>query len=187
MKKVFSILFYAIMIIIFSPIIILILLIFGIFNIIWFIKEYPKYRKSLCYQETKIRYSHGFYISEYYRIYDKLCNVNSIKLIRENKYSHYFKGENIYFFRDCGIYFKIEDSILYISLDGAPFTPFNDYIEKIKFKDYGKKYLLVFEEEAVNDCCDFLDLSEFDNIIVGKDYFDFVQKIEVIENQSNKL
>ena len=65
MKKVFLILFYSIMIIIFSPLIILILLIFGIFNIIWFIKEYPKYRKSLCYQETKIRYSHGFYISEY--------------------------------------------------------------------------------------------------------------------------
>lgn len=161
-----------------------IMLIYTMFIIIWFIKEYPKYRKSLCYRETKIRYSHSFYTSDYYRLYDILFNRNmSIKLVRENKYSHYYKGKNIYFFRDCPIYFKLEDNILYISLDGDPFILFNDYVEKINFKenDNGKKYLLIFKEEALDDCGEFLDLSQFDNIIVGEDYSDLATKIEVNE------
>lgn len=52
MKKFFSTLFGIIMVIAFSPFILLILLIYGVFLFICFIKEYPKYRKSLCFKNS---------------------------------------------------------------------------------------------------------------------------------------
>ena len=90
------------------------------FLFICFIKEYPKYRKSLCFKNSKLKYSHSLYISDYYNIYDDIYKYNdSISLIRENKYTLYYKGKNSYFFRDCPIFFKIENGILHLSaLDG---------------------------------------------------------------------
>ena len=185
MKKFFSTLFGIIMVIAFSPFILLILLIYGVFLFICFIKEYPKYRKSLFFKNSKLKYSHSLYISDYYKIYDDVYKYNdSISLIRKNKYILYYKGKNSYFFRDCPIFFKIENEELYISLDGDPFIKFNDWFKNLQFERTLNKYLLIFEEETVDEYGESVNLSQFSNIIIGKDYSNIAEKINEKENNT---
>ena len=37
---------------------------------------YSKYRKSLCFKNSKLKYSHSLYISDYYNIYDDIYKYN---------------------------------------------------------------------------------------------------------------
>ena len=182
MKKKASVLLTIIVVIALWPLYLLFLITCCVFLLVFFIKEYPLYKKSACYKHTKLKYAHWFYISDCYKIYPSILNENiDIELIRDNKNSHYYQGKNIYFFKDCSMYFQIQEGNLYVSLDGHPYILFYEYINNRCIDSENKKYILLLEEDCVDVFGEKLVLSQHDHIIVGIDYDDIARQIKFKE------
>lgn len=95
------------------------------------------------------------------------------------------KIKMLIFFRYASSYFKIENGELLVSLDGDVSVSIHEYLETVYPKIDKKKYLLLLQDDQWSLDDDnierSIDLSSFNNIIIGTNYHNLALKMDACE------
>ena len=180
MKKILLYCWIILLAVVFFPI----TLVIGIYYFVCFIKEYPVYKKSYSRTIKRIKYSHRYFKSDDYKIFESLLSKSVDVDLNQNKKSFsYFVGKNAYRFGQEPLLFEIREDQLLISFDGDPLEPIDNAFKCIPIAEK-KKYLLLFEDEQIDyGTNDKLDLTNFDMLIIENSIEGFANRIAQLENQ----
>lgn len=173
MKRVTMNIWIIILAIIFFPF----TLIVGIYYLVCLIKEYPKYKNSYSKKIKRIRYSHHYYKSFTYQLFERLKEEQiSIDLVIYN-YCYYLEGKNLYFFPEVPLYFEVKEGSLFISIDGDESKDYKDVVDELTPTLSKEKYMLIYKDNSVNFFMDNVDISNYQSIIAESDIETITQKI----------
>jgi len=168
------------MCIIFSPV----LIGYGIYLLFCLFKERPIYQKTLFYENTKRKYSHRLYKSDEYSLLNELYKTNDTYMLKkENKWFDYIEGNDKVFFFGQQLYFDVENGNLLVSFDGEPSIPLDVFLGQRIIDTSKKKFIILFKEIIHTLKYDPIDISSFDNLIIGDSIEDIAKKI--IEAEKN--
>ena len=173
MKKILMTIWIVFLAIVFFPITLGV----GMLYLIWFLKEYPKYKKSYSKRIKKIKYSHHYYKSYTYQLFETLKNKESAIDLVKYDFCDYFEGKNIYFFAEVPLYFSIKDNNLMISIDGDPLIDYKEAIDLLSPTTSKEKYLLVIKEKVTDIYLESVEIDSFQSILFGLSIDEIAKKI----------
>lgn len=158
-------------------------LVVGIYYFVCFIKEYPVFKKSYSKTVKKAKYSHRYFKSDSFKLYESLMSKSvSVDIFEKKNNFWYFVGKNTYHFDEAPLFFEIKEGQLLISFDGDPLEPIENafkYIPELT----KRHYLLLFKDEQIDLGSNDIDLSNFDMLIIENSIEDFANHIAQLENQ----
>ena len=179
MKNFFKYCWIVFLAILFLPITLAI----GIYYFVCFVKEYPVYKKSFSRIVKKMKYSHKYFKSDSYKLFESLMSKSIDIDLNMNKHGfYYFVGKNAYRFGQEPLFFDVKEGQLFISFDGDPFEPIEKTFEHFPTTEK-KNYLLLFEDEQIDLEANRLDLSNFDMLIIKNTIEEFADHIAQLEKQ----
>ena len=179
MKRFLEYCWIVILAIVFLPITIVV----GIYYFVCFLKEYPTYKKSYSKTVKRMKYSHRYFQSDSYNLYESLMRKSiNVDVKKTNHGFYYLVGRNIYCFGQCPLNFEVKEGELLVSLDGDPVEPVSSIFMDLS---PGEKntYLLIFDNEQLDLEAEKIDLSNFDILLIENSIEDFANRVVQLENQ----
>ena len=179
MKRFLKYCWIVILVIVFLPITIVV----GIYYFVCFLKEHPTYKKSYSRTVKRMKYSHRYFQSDSYNLYESLMRKSiNVDIKKTNQGFYYLVGRNIYCFGQCPLNFEVKEGELLVSLDGDPVEPVSNIFRDLPLSEKNM-YLLIFDDEQTDLEANKIDLSNFDILLIEKSIEDFANRVAQLENQ----
>ena len=155
----------------------------GIYCFVCFLKEYPTYKKSYSKTVKRMKYSHLYFQSDSYNLYESLMRKSiNVDIKKTNQGFYYLVGRNIYRFGQCPLFFEVKEGELLVSLDGYPVEPVSSIFRDLLLSEKNT-YLLIFDDEQIDLEANKIDLSNFDILLIENSIEDFANRVVQLENQ----